>query len=816
MGFGAELKDFVGAFESGYKMTSDREERKNKKAQQEADFKRTGEWHDDDKNYRDDKFEYDKAQDSWRRGKWEQEFDYRRRQDGTIQGRWEEQQSADEKDRQLKRDALRIGAAKDGVDPEQMRERDGYVAPTDRAQPQALPDDEQSLNDTGDATLQQTSTSTGDFSLRNYLASVKHSESGGRLRAKNSESSAYGPYQFLRGTWDQLARQHPKLGLTHDGRDDPEQNERAIRQFTYNNALALDRAGIPVTNGTVYAAHFLGPGDAPKLLRHSSDTPVSEVLGRKTLSANPFLRGMTVGDFRRWAERKGNSRSRRRQAIPDDGAVSAASGGLIEETAPDDFILPMDEAAPIPEERPADAPVATAIPEEQATVPAPDYSGEVTSEGKEEPTDDPWEQGRRAVRDGMKKSIKDAGMDRDDGAIDDPELEAIRQNYLKGYGAAPSQMMKQVADKIDPDKQMPPAERNMKAMGTVYQYYMEKGEPEKAQAAAASMVQYYRGASQQFLALAQSAAENGDLDNAAKMAIAAYANIPNGRDMSIKKTEDGQYDISVVDIKTGKTVNKKLLPPDQFAAAAMGFNAKTFDDEILNAAGVPADKYTDASVADISKVAEAAQMQAEEMFPDMLPARRSLLADSAASIAAIKENGLSASDALRLVDPGDDARGFAPALVPKAVRGNPDLVEVTAGEQKVIMRKNTLRQLLKDRATVAGEQQALNEKRKTGAKDTENTIKDFSNAGDKMNAAADEAMQVPDKIVNGAIDTGKDIYNKLIVEPTSVKVDRQRQDIVDAIAAYKKQPDPEEFAGEISELEARLRMLDSRGAIPDE
>jgi hypothetical protein len=139
-----------------------------------------------------------------------------------------------------------------------------------------------------------------------YYASIRAAESGGNDRAKNPTSTATGRYQFLQGTWQEVAKKHPELGLTADGRYDAGQQERAIRAFTADNAAVLRSKGVPITNGSLYAAHFLGAGAAPAAYRAAPNTPMSAIVGPKVIEANGFLRGMTAGQFRQWAEKKGN------------------------------------------------------------------------------------------------------------------------------------------------------------------------------------------------------------------------------------------------------------------------------------------------------------------------------------------------------------------------------------------------------------------------------------------------------------------------------------------------------------------------------
>lgn len=140
-----------------------------------------------------------------------------------------------------------------------------------------------------------------------YYANIRAAESGGDDAARNPNSSATGRYQFTAGTWADMARKYPSLGLTPGGITDPEQQERAIRQFTADNERALARGGVNITNGTRYAAHFLGAGDAVKVLRADPNAQVSSIVSERVINANSFLRGMSVADFAEWAEGKGGS-----------------------------------------------------------------------------------------------------------------------------------------------------------------------------------------------------------------------------------------------------------------------------------------------------------------------------------------------------------------------------------------------------------------------------------------------------------------------------------------------------------------------------
>lgn len=150
-------------------------------------------------------------------------------------------------------------------------------------------------------------TAAQDPLLTAYFANTRRSESGGNDSAKNPNSTATGRYQFLEGTWADLAQRHPELGLTPNGRTDPAQQERAMKVFTQENAGTLGKSGVPVNPGTLYAAHFLGAGGAAKVLAGDPNSPVSAYVDPAVVQANPQLADMTVAQFAQWASEKGGN-----------------------------------------------------------------------------------------------------------------------------------------------------------------------------------------------------------------------------------------------------------------------------------------------------------------------------------------------------------------------------------------------------------------------------------------------------------------------------------------------------------------------------
>jgi hypothetical protein len=148
------------------------------------------------------------------------------------------------------------------------------------------------------AALRQASAETGsDF---HYLLGTAMRESGLKTCAQAGTSSASGLFQFVGQTWLGLVKEHgSKYGLgayanaiSRDGdghfrvddakarqailalRNDPKIAALMAGEFTNSSKSALEGAlGRNVCEGELYAAHFLGPSAAAKLIQMSEAMP---------------------------------------------------------------------------------------------------------------------------------------------------------------------------------------------------------------------------------------------------------------------------------------------------------------------------------------------------------------------------------------------------------------------------------------------------------------------------------------------------------------------------------------------------------------
>lgn len=130
-----------------------------------------------------------------------------------------------------------------------------------------------------------------------YYAQLAKVESNNNPLAKAATSSASGLYQFTKKTWE-------SLGNAWDSVFDVNKQNEAIRKLTTQNANTLNNKGISITPQSLYAAHFFGAGTAAKVLGADSNTRVADLVSNSVISANSFLKNMTVADFNGWLDKK--------------------------------------------------------------------------------------------------------------------------------------------------------------------------------------------------------------------------------------------------------------------------------------------------------------------------------------------------------------------------------------------------------------------------------------------------------------------------------------------------------------------------------
>ena len=132
-----------------------------------------------------------------------------------------------------------------------------------------------------------------------YLQTLAQRESGGQNipQGVNSTGTAFGPFQFQKGTWEDLAQRHPELGLTAQDRFNPTKQAVAAVSFTADNAKQLQGAlNRPATPAELSLAHQFGAAGAAKILTAPPGTSVAAILP-DAVAANPQWAKITTGDI---------------------------------------------------------------------------------------------------------------------------------------------------------------------------------------------------------------------------------------------------------------------------------------------------------------------------------------------------------------------------------------------------------------------------------------------------------------------------------------------------------------------------------------
>ncbi|TGV61532.1 hypothetical protein EN784_03900 [bacterium M00.F.Ca.ET.141.01.1.1] len=165
--------------------------------------------------------------------------------------------------------------------------------------------------------------------IDSFVDHVIKAESGGNNGAKNPNSSATGAGQFIESTWlDLFKRYFPDRaeGMTRGAilalRTDANVSRSLIEAYAKENAAVLQSAGVHVDEAALQLAHFLGAGDAAKVLKAASGTPLAGLISAKSIAANPTILGggATVNDAISYAENRasGSGRAGSRTKSPAD------------------------------------------------------------------------------------------------------------------------------------------------------------------------------------------------------------------------------------------------------------------------------------------------------------------------------------------------------------------------------------------------------------------------------------------------------------------------------------------------------------------
>lgn len=347
--------------------------------------------------------------------------------------------------------------------------------------------------------------------------------------------------------------------------------------------------------------------------------------------------------------------------------------------------------------------------------------------------------GLDAVKAGANFGATHNGIHRPAG-INTLQTQAGAKAWATGAHAAPALDMEKLGNAVDPNHTMSDSDRNMAAMGAVYQFKMKQGDTDGAARSAYQMLQYYRNASSRYAALAAVAAQKGDLDTATHAAMKAYANIPDGKNFQVVKTPDGKLSYTMTDMSTGKVTMQGVEPPEKLAEAAMGLAGPGFDQQLISA--INQTPYTPPvattpkpmKIGDKSKVLDQIDEAYKTQNPDVPSAAdpkvtapkygaddQALHKGAAYRMLAHPNNDITPDEATqvatKIADPTiADKDGFSP----KQVDGG---VEVTFGKRKTFVPQADFDSLLAKRTELLDASKKAKDKADADAKDSGSTLK---------------------------------------------------------------------------------------------
>lgn len=192
---------------------------------------------------------------------------------------------------------------------------------------------------------------------QDYLDMVKRIESGGQNIANQTGSSAFGMYQFMPKTYNNLAAKaapgSPLYGTTfEDMKANPRLQEEAMLALTRENALNLARRGVNPSNSAKYMAHLLGVDRAANIIMAPESAPLDNFLkdAATIREQNRIPENVqTTGDFKRYIEGKTGSPGYRY-----GGVATGPRGGYLSVLHGTEAVVPLPDGRTIPVSMPTD------------------------------------------------------------------------------------------------------------------------------------------------------------------------------------------------------------------------------------------------------------------------------------------------------------------------------------------------------------------------------------------------------------------------------------------------------------------------------
>lgn len=140
-------------------------------------------------------------------------------------------------------------------------------------------------------------------------------------------------------------------------------------------------------------------------------------------------------------------------------------------------------------------------------------------------------------------------------------------DLMTNRGAATPAEIKAIDAKIDPNGEMTPWQRGRQRLDKAYEYFVSRGEPEKAANVAARILLFDKMSSQARGTMAVQMISSGQAAEGAKMLQDAYnENIHDGSEINVQPTQDGKFSFTIT--KDGDVVEQGVGTAADMASVA--------------------------------------------------------------------------------------------------------------------------------------------------------------------------------------------------------------------------------------------------------
>ena len=216
---------------------------------------------------------------------------------------------------------------------------------------------------------------------------------------------------------------------------------------------------------------------------------------------------------------------------------------------------------------------------------------------------------------GMSSIARTFGLDGQTSALPDARSDrtAQVQRYHANEGAATPEDIRQIDQTIDPDNRLASDAKAIARLKAGYDFFLKRGEPDKAKKYSESILLYTRQAVQYAGAAAEQKLRAGDVQGAVKDITSAHNQIPDGSTMYVDKIgPNGTVDYRVVD-EDGDLTERGQATTNQLLYLATGMkNGSEWLQQMQNARA--------GSMTAAQKLAEKRRLQDEKQYGAYLDA----------------------------------------------------------------------------------------------------------------------------------------------------------------------------------------------------